>query len=238
MSEKINGIIGQITEIGKSELAHYVALRKAVLDLFRKGLTWNDERKYEKEKVIHDIIFPTSTDSDSTPYEKHNLWIIDERLSFHEYLASDKPLNSNDERPDILIFDKKISVRSGNELSNPIIVFEFKRPERSIYDENDDPIKQIGCYVEKIRQQKFKNPDGRTISANENTPAYGFLICDLSPKIKEFCRDHSLTESPDQDGYFGFHSGYKMYIEVMNFNKLVGDAELRNKIFFKKLGIE
>ena len=110
LSEKINGIIGQITEIGKSELAHYVALRKAVLDLFRKGLTWNDERKYEKEKVIHDIIFPTSTDSDSTPYEKHNLWIIDERLSFHEYLASDKPLNSNDERPDILIFDKKMIV--------------------------------------------------------------------------------------------------------------------------------
>jgi len=33
LSEKINGIIGQITEIGKSELAHYVALRKAVLDL-------------------------------------------------------------------------------------------------------------------------------------------------------------------------------------------------------------
>ncbi len=236
--EKVDGIIGQITEIGKNELAHYVALRKAVLDLLKKGLSWNDEKKYEKEKVVHDIFFPTSSDSDTTPYEKHNLWIIDERLSFHEYLASDRPLNGNDKRPDIVIFDRKISVRGGNDLSNPIVVFEFKRPERENYDENDDPIKQIGNYVEQIRQKKFKNPDGRTIVANDNTPAYGFLICDLSPKIKEFCRDHSLTESPDQKGYFGFHSGYKLYIEVMSFDKLVDDAELRNKIFFKKLGIE
>lgn len=233
--QKTDNLIGQITEIGKSELAHYVALRKVVLDLFSKSLKLTDEEKYEKEKVVHDIIFPTSSDSDETPYEKHNLWIIDERLSFHEYLSSDKALNSNDERPDILIFDKRISVRNGNDSGNPITVFEFKRPERENYDEKEDPIKQIGNYIEKIRQQKFKTPEGRNIVANENTPAYGFLICDLTQKIKEFCRDHSLIMSPDQKGYFGFHTGYKMYIEVISFDKLIEDAELRNRIFFKKL---
>lgn len=237
ISKKADDLVKRITEIGKSQLTHYVCLRKSILDLFKKSLTWGEDKKFEKEKVIHDIIFPTTQDSDNLPYEKHNLWIVDEKLSFTEFLASDKPLNLHDERPDLLIFDHKISLRGGEEPSNPIIVFEFKRPQRTNYKNNENPLKQIADYISKIRKGEVKNPEGRKIYVTDNTPAYGFLICDITNEIETFCLDFSLTKSPDNKGYFGFHSNYKIYYEVISFDKLVEDADLRNKIFFKHLGM-
>jgi hypothetical protein len=66
-----------------------------------------------------------------TEYEDHNLWILDERLTFTSYVASDLPLDGRQDRtPDLLIFDKRVAFRVENETSNPVIVFEFKRPNR------------------------------------------------------------------------------------------------------------
>jgi hypothetical protein len=237
LSENIESISRELTELGKSDLAHYIVLRKCVLEVLNKSLKLNDDKKYEKEKIIHDLIFPMSSDSDHLSYDEHNLWIIDEKLSFHEYIASDKSLKGNADRPDLLIFDKPIAVRQGEELFNPINIFEFKRPQREEYSDDEDPIGQILRYIDKIRKGEFKDIDGRTIKATENTPAYGFLICDITEKIKEFCKKYSLTISPDNEGYFGFQTGYQVYLEVISFDKLIKDAELRNKIFFKKLNI-
>lgn len=238
ITDKFYEAVNSLTELGKSELSHYVILRRLVLDLFKKSLTWNDDQKYSKEKVIHDIIFPTRCDSDSIPYDEHNLWIVDEKLCFHEYLASDKPLNTKDERPDLVIFNNKITLRSGDEASNPIVVVEFKKPQREEYTENDNPLKQIAGYIDKIRRGQFKTPEGRTLNVNENTPAFGYLICDLTDKIHSFCKDYDLTMNPDNQGYFGFHKSHKIYFEVISFDKLVKDAEQRNRVFFKKLHIE
>lgn len=237
VAKEANALIQQITDIQKNELAHYVALRRSILDIFKKSLSWDEDKRYEKEKVIHDIIFPTHSDSDSIPYEKHNLWLIDEKLSFTEYVASDKPLNSKDERPDILVFDKKIVVRDGETPSNPIIIFELKKPQRNEYADNENPLKQMAEYVKKIRTGEFKNPVGRNINATADTPAFAFLVCDLTKKIRDFCDEYSLVESPDKHGYFGFHPKFKIYFEVVAFDKLVNDSEMRNRIFFKKLGI-
>lgn len=238
IDEQFTETLASLTTLGESELSHYVVLRKSVLDLFKKSLAWNDNQKYNKEKVVHDIIFPTRKDSDSIPYDQHNLWLVDEKLCFHEYLASDKPLNSNDERPDILIFDTELPLRSGDELGNPIVVVEFKKPQREDYEEKDNPLKQISGYIAKIRDGKFKTSKGKTLNVNENTPAFGYLVADLTPKIREFCREYDLTLSPDNQGYFGFHRSHKIYFEVVSFDKLVKDAEQRNRVFFKKLHLE
>lgn len=235
--KKIEEIYKELSELGKSDLAHYVILRRIILDVLEQSLKWNEDKKYEKEKIIHNLIFPMNNDSDHLSYDSHNLWILDERLSFTKYLASDKPLKSNEERPDLLIFDETVAVREGDELSNPITIFEFKRPQREKYEDDEDPIIQIGEYIEKIRKGDFKDIEGRSIKATNNTPAYGFVICDITEKIHKFCKYHSLTKSPDEEGYFGFHTGFKIYIEVISFDKLIQDSKLRNKIFFKKLGI-
>lgn len=236
-NQNVNDIVAGLNEISKTDLAHYVVLRKNVIDLFRKSLQLNSDNNYDLEKVIHNIIFPLNSNSTNTEYKDHNLWIIDERLSFHEYVSSDERLDITNDRPDIVIFDKKILVRNDNELSNPLYVFEFKRPQREEYTERDDPIKQVHRYVEQIRTGNFKAKDGRSIIANLNTPAYGFVVCDLTPKIKEFCNDAQLILSSDQQAYYGYHSTYKIYFEVISFDKLIKDSDLRNRIFFKKLGI-
>jgi hypothetical protein len=237
-TEKFDEIVKGLTDVSKSDLAHYVVLRKSVIDIFKKSLQYQGDGKYDLEKAVHQIIFPLKSNSDNTEYQNHNLWLIDERLSFHEYVSSDEPLEETKDRPDIIIFDKKILVRNDNEISNPIFVFEFKRPQRDDYKEKDDPIKQVNRYVEQIREGNMPAKNGRNILANQNTPAYGFIICDLTPKIRTFCKDAQLTMSPDEQAYFGFHSTYKIYFEVISFDKLVKDSELRNRVFFKKLGIE
>lgn len=118
-----------------------------------------------------------------------------------------------------------------------MLLFEFKRPQRDNYGNDEDPINQICEYVDRIRKGELKDVDGRTIKANENTPAYGFLVCDITDDIKKICKKYSLMMSPDTDGYFGYLSGYSIYLQVISFDKLIKDAELRNRIFFNKLGI-
>ena len=43
--------------------------------------------------------------------------------------------------------------------------------------------------------------------------------------------------TPDNQGYYGFHRGYGVYYEVMDYDKLLRDAQKRNKIFFDKLNV-
>lgn len=245
--EEVNGrmaeAISKISEIGKSDLAHYVFNRKSVLEAFNRLLKRRDDGKGELEKDIHNLIFPMGNDSENCDYHEHNLWLLDERLVFSEYIASDKKISTKKDalgEPDLLVFDQKQSFRNGdNNFSNPLTIFEFKRPKRENYKEEDDPILQIGKYLEKIRKGKYEMPEGlEKIKVNENTPVYGYVVCDITSKIKEFAKKHQLILSPDQEGYFGYHNGYKMYIEIVSFKKLMSDATLRNKIFFKKLHLE
>lgn len=241
--EKVAQLISKISEAGKNDLAHYVSTRKAVLTVFHELLkrTENGDAKLEEE--IHDVIFPLGKDSQQITYEDHNLWLLDERLVFTQYVASDKKLSKKKDaldEPDLLIFDTKKSFRSGeNEYSNPLTIFEFKRPKRTSYKADDDPVLQIGRYLEKIREGKYETPNGvETIRVNDSTPVYGYVIADMCDKISEFAKNHQMTKSADGEGYFGYHSGYKMYIEIVSFKKLLKDANLRNRIFFRKLQIE
>lgn len=75
-------------------MAEYVAKRKAVVDLLGKALEADDRGKYSKESRIHSIICPMQTTSDEIKYDDMNLWLIDDRLAYHRFLASDKKMNS------------------------------------------------------------------------------------------------------------------------------------------------
>jgi hypothetical protein len=241
LQEKVGALIKEITEIGKSDLAHYVCNRKIVLEFLKKLLERNDDGSAKYEKDFHDVIFPMGKDSTETNYSEHNLWVLDERLVFSQFVASDKKIAKkiSPTEPDLVIFDQKRSFRNGdNEFSNPLTIFEFKRPKRIAYKQDDDPILQIGGYLEEIRAGKYETPKGmENVKVNSNTPVYGYVVCDITDKIKEFAKIHQLTISPDEEGYFGYHNGYGMYVEIISFKKLIKDADLRNRIFFQKLGI-
>jgi hypothetical protein len=243
IDESVNALIGQISKAKLNELAHYVALRKVILDLFKKSLEIKDDGKYDLESAVHSIIFPLKSDSDTTSYTNHNLWILDERLNFTDYVSSDKPLNGGKtERVDLIVFGKRSAFRGANEMSSPITIFEFKRPGREDFTDpssKEDPVEQIIRYVNDINDGKYKTPTGRIISVGQNTPFYGYVVCDLTTKVTDWLlRNKDFTPMPDNKGWFKWYKNNNLYIEVLSWDKVLNDAELRNKIFFNKLGID
>lgn len=117
----------------------------------------------------------------------------------------------------------------------PVHIFELKRPQRS---DSNDPVQQIIDYAIKIRDGRYTDLKGRPINVNTNTPIYGYVVCDLTDDMRKICLNHSLTASPDNKGYYGYHKGHEIYFEILSFDKLIGDSYKRNKVFFNKLGIE
>jgi len=242
LRSKAAELVSRVSESSKNELTHYVALRKQVLELFKRSLEIDSEGEYKKEEAVHSVIFPTKSDSQGTLYEDHNLWILDERLTFTTYLASDLPIDGGrTERPDIIAFDRRVAFRSENEPSNPVTIFEFKRPQRDDFanaSSKEDPIQQIIRYVNGIRAGKFQTPKGREIQIGDTTPFFGYVVCDLSAKVKDWLHNEkNFTQMPDGLGWFHWYSNINLYIEVLSWDKLLKDADMRHRVFFHKLGI-
>ncbi|OQX98218.1 MAG: hypothetical protein B6I24_05970 [Bacteroidetes bacterium 4572_128] len=186
--------------------------------------------------------------SDEINYEKQNLWLIDERLSYHRYLASDKtfksiPLTSSKslDKPDLLIFSDSFVFVNEDAPYNSFIIVEFKRPGRDDYSTKTDkknPIDQVISYIRTIRENKIKDRRGIFIQiTNKNTPFYAYIICDYNKKLGEILSDKDFKKTPDGIGYFKYHESYNAYIEVITYDKLLKDAKNRNRILFEKLGL-
>lgn len=234
-----------------SDLASYVAKRRAIIEIFERALQQQDNGKFVTEDVIHQLIMPMRETSDSIISEEcGNLWLIDERLAFHSYLASDKtiksmPITSDDstKEPDICalnVFSNPILVNEGRSLPlASITIVELKRPMRddARAGEKEDPILQALTYLEKIRLGQAKTPQGRLIPKSEDIPGYCYVICDLTESVIRCCKASSLQVTSDQLGYFGYNPNFKAYIEVISFDRLLQAAKERNRMFFQKLGI-
>jgi len=243
LGEKISQLIEKISDNSKNDLIHYVSMRKCVLELFSKSLEIGADGKHKSEGEVHDIIMPRKKDSEELNYDAHNLWILDERLNFTSYVSSDKPLqSSNGDRTDITVYNRRVAYRGDNESSNPITIFEFKKPQRDDFADpssKEDPVQQIIRYVNQIREGKFKTPTGRDILVNDTTPFYGYVVCDLTKKVKDWLqKEKDFTPMPDGLGWFNWFGNISLYMEVISWTKLLRDAEMRNKIFFNKLGID
>lgn len=238
-------------QLKQTDLARYVLHRKYILELLDAALQRDDNGHYSKEERVHEIIMPMRITSDDFKFQDNNLWIIDERLVFHHYLASDKTFKSmevtdcdSNRRPDILIdnvFDNPLLV---SEKDNPpfatLRIVEFKRPMRDNMESEDstkNPIDQCIDYVEKIRVGTIKTKNGRPINVSEEIPAYCYVICDLTPSMQSVCKKHDFRKTYDSLGYFGYKSELKIYFEIISFDQLLNSAKERNAAFFDKIGI-
>ena len=243
-SEKFNMLYDKIIEVGNSKLSEYIIHRKLVLDLLDKHIKRSEEGKFQKEDAVHRLIFPLQNLSDDIGFEEHNLWVIDERLSYHKYLASDKkfkaiqPLKSaSTERPDIIVFNKPFAFTNDEKPYGSIVLIEFKRPMRDDYDEKENPISQINRYAGEIVNNDVKDKDNRTFDFRENTPIYAYIICDLTKNLRKFAKDAGYKPLPDNDGFFFFNDNYNLYVEIISFDKLIRDSKQRNKVLFEKLNL-
>ena len=235
-------IVGKISGTSKNDLIHYIALRRNILDIFGKSLELDEGGAYSSEGIVHDIIFPRKGDTEITSFDNHNLWIIDERLNFTNYVSSDQPLvGGSSERPDLVVYNKRILFRGDNEASNPVTIFEFKKPQRDDFvnpSSKEDPVQQIVRYVNDIRDGKYKTPEGRKMLIAQNTPFYGFVVCDLTRKVETWLeREKNFKPMPDRLGWFQWIENINLYVEVISWDKVLRDAKMRNQIFFQKLGI-
>ena len=247
--QQFSDFMEKSNELGVSALAQYVMHRKIVLELFEKALK-ADKRtdKYPLEAAVHNILFPMRATNEEILYSQQNLWLIDERLTYHSFIASDKPLDgleafdsSSKKRPDLFIFDRKIAFSERAEDGNPInsiAVVEFKRPQRKDYSDESNPLMQVVEQIGDIRSGQFLDEDRRPIPvANSEIPAFAYVICDITEKLKKVLLNWDLTSTPDGQMFFGYHRNYGIYCEVIDYRKLLSDSKKRNRIFFDKLNI-
>lgn len=248
--KRLHDYLATAEDIKKSDLANYVSHRKVILDLLEKAIESDKNGKYVREDLIHGLIMPMRKDSTEVAVDSCNLWLLDERLAFHDYLASDKTLssmpitgNTVTKEPDICalnVFDNPILMSEGNQLPlASIVVIEIKRPMRNDakQGEDKDPIEQALGYLERIRNGGITTAGGRPIPHSGDIPGYCYAVCDLTPSMVNRCKMHGLTPTSDNMGYFGYNPNFKAYIEVMSFDRLVNAAKERNRAFFDKLGL-
>ncbi|MCQ2076364.1 MAG: ATP-binding protein [Bacteroidaceae bacterium] len=242
IERSIREILDLVTDSQKNDLAHYVCQRKRIIELFDELRKRMDNGKPHKENELHNLFFPMVKNDRQIEYDSNNLWLLDERFNFTQYIASDKVISKVDHRePDLALFyeEGKFYRNGENYITSPVAIVEFKRPKRTNYPDDENPINQALRYAGEILSGKYEMPDGiEPISVDkERTPVYIYIVCDIVEKIEEFARFALLSISPDGQGYFGYNKDYNAYIEIKSFRKVIDDAKMRNQIFFKKLGL-
>ncbi|HPD11258.1 MAG TPA: hypothetical protein PLN56_09735 [Methanoregulaceae archaeon] len=235
IEDKYKQISEKIVSFKRDDLASVICKRKLILELFEKKLELNREGKYENEEIIHDILFPRRTTTDEITYKDHNLWIIDELLTFHRFAASDKDMkgyssSESQQRADIIVFAEA----DNDGVSRAVSIIELKKPYRERYER--DPVDQIIDTIEGIQNHEIKSR-GRPIILDKSTKFYCYAICDITTEIKRMVKKMDMIELKDNLGYYRYHKEYNAYIEIIAYDRLTADAKKRNAIFFDALGI-
>lgn len=197
-----------------------------ILNLLRQAVRRDREGKYALEEAIHKLVLPMRTTSDDVPIDQMNLWLIDERLAFHMYLASDKPFTTiepvaseSTQRPDVIVFNRAMAFsEDGPPSFQTVVIVEFKRPMRDEYDEKENPIAQVYEYIREVRKGIARQRDGRPLTVSGHVPFYCYIVCDLTPKLRQIAENHDLTQAWDNQGYFGYNSKLHAYVEIVSFD--------------------
>ena len=232
-----------VTQLSQASLAEYIVRRKAVIELLEKALEVSDDGKYSKESQVHSIICPMQITSDDVQFDEMNLWLIDDRLAYHHFLASDQSMKSLPilesnvtRRMDIAVFDRAISYSADTENINSITIVELKKPQRTdLVADDKNPINQVLGYVADIKSGKVLKANGRGFGNVQNAAFYCYVIADITESLATDAENADLSKTPDGEGYFGYNRARGAYIEVISYDKLVKDARKRNQVLFDKL---
>jgi hypothetical protein len=238
----LNEVLSFESESGKSKLAMYMMHRKTVLKILERFLEIQHNGKYMLEEDLHEIIFKMNTSTNQLSFNNHNLWILDEKIAFHQYISSDKQFNEieiiesdSTKAADIFIYNQKFAF---GEAKDSIAFFEFKRPMRTNFtNEEKDLGNQIMKYAFTLMESKAKDYKGRYINIDETTPKFGYVICDYDKDLEKHLKRLGYKTS-SRSTLFKYEEGVNLFIEIMSYEQLLEDANLRHKAFFKELGID
>ena len=241
-------VIDMTTCEGHSKLAQYVAHRKTIISLLEKYMEWSEDNdNYNEESTLHNLIYIMGGNQDTIAYDKHNLWLLDDRLTFHRYIYSDKQIKSHTpmenlsdclKETDIAIYDKTFYYGERNDYDeiNSIVIFELKRPSRILtYEEFS---KQMREQIIGIKGGKLSDYKRKYVPTSDNVPIFFYYICDTNAyeKLKESATMEGFSETPYKS--LIRLTNKNVHQEIFTYQTLIINAKRRNKIFFKKLGIE
>lgn len=190
---KLEDYLDKATDLKQSDLASYVAHRRVILDLLEGAIMQQHDGTFCREDIIHDLIIPKGATSSDDESGSQNLWLIDERLAFHHYLASDKALSANPttgstsgKRPDVAslrLFDTPLLFGEHSLQQGSITVVEIKKPMRRNFrpgeNEQKDPIHQGLGYLKQLREGA-STVNGRPIPNADKIPGFVYVIADLT----------------------------------------------------------
>lgn len=136
--ERFKKQIEKISDSHKVALAEYVAHRKVIIELLKKGIRVDDFGKFSKQAYIQNLLYPMRRISNEIEYQSHNLWLIDERLAYCDYISSDIPFDNNSKENRTDIFMSNMPVAVSDEVNTrkeyeTIVILELKRPMRDDY---------------------------------------------------------------------------------------------------------
>jgi hypothetical protein len=242
--KKFHEMVQKLETPAEHALAQYVVHRRVMLDLFEKALQRDVAGNYPLEEVVHEIVFPMRTTSNEIDFDRQNLWLVDERLTSHSFLASDRSLKSIDvaniesrKRADLIIFGNPLAYSEGESPLASLVIVEFKRPQRDGYG-NDSPIGQVYNLLRDIRSGTYEDHRGRTVPIGGNAfPAYCYVICDITRDLAKLAEDAGFKRTPDQMGMYTYNEPLSAYVEILSYDKVVSDAKKRNRALFNRLNI-
>jgi hypothetical protein len=238
-------IVESLGDVAKSDLASYVAHRRAILDLIEDALRATPDGGYRREEVMHSIVFPRGKQTGDVGYEQQNLWLVDERLTFHEHLFSDltiKRITGGDveaaERPDLTIYESGFaSFHDGARPPAQLVLIELKQPARRDTS-RDDVVSKTLDYVEKLKSGSAKTEGGAVIDIQNTVLTMVYILADWTADFKRHLIREQFVPMPGDVGSYLYRPYENILFIAMSFERLVESARRRNRIFFKKLGIE
>lgn len=253
--EELKKELKEKTIFDADSLTDYMFRRRSVIDIFKKFLDADQNGKYKLEEDIHNLIFPMGVTNKDTPYESHNLWLLDERFAIYDFIGSDisitsiSPKNSRLE-VDILMADKpqmfnnpiSFGAESSGEISS-MVIFEFKRPGETAYQKRKNDFRwEFSELIEKYFEaflysdnKKGKNYRGNPIVLKKDTPKFGYIIVDAIPaQLEDYNKTKGFRSTPFGTLY-KINPDLNQHIEVITFNQLIRAVETRHAPFFNKL---
>lgn len=223
-------IADEISDIQARQLAEYVLFRQSIIDSFKKIIG----NKFVEEKVLHNLILQQGYESESFNLYNNNIWMLDDKFTTFNYIASDKSIKAikqalKDETAD---FDAR---------KEPDIAIFYSKPDNnSLQDSKKDAViielKGIGTRNKAIAITELpKNMMLIRQNLQNINQLWGYIIMELDDKI---CNDIEA-----QSRYKKFFSNgkpiyYDYYTEptnamvyIMDYDSLINDADSRNKVF-------
>jgi hypothetical protein len=233
------------------QLTEYVLRRKMVLDVLdvlirRVRETESGRDDHHLESTLHQFICPMKLRGDDPSRIEsadHDLWIIDERLAFAKYFASDVSFQTllaesqSGDRPDVFIFDRLhgLGIKTDEPLTRAMLV-EFKKPGRRDYEERYSPMNQVSRYLSELAGGNIESFDRRRIRVAPDCVFYCYIVADIVGNLDVHTSSWRTTAN-GRGRLIDLSGKFRGTIEIIEWADLISDARARNHAFIHAAGL-